>query len=324
MKALQYAQIGEPVDVVAPAELPTPSPGAGDLRIRMSRSPIHNHDLATIRGVYGVRPALPAIGGSEFAGEVDAAGDRATNIATGTRVACAGHATWAEYVIVPAARVVPIPSAITDEVACQLLAMPLSALVLLDELHVNAGDWILQNAAAGAVGTIVMREAQKRGINVINLVRSEESARRLEAAGAKHVVITKDSGWWSEVREIAGDKPIVRAIDSVGGLQTLQLERLLAKHGELIIFGALEREALKLDPGLMISNELVVRGFWMNAWMRRANPADVAAASQRVFALAMSGELPLPVDHVYPFDQCRDAFVAAETAGRKGKVLFTP
>lgn len=289
--------------------------------LRVRRSPIHNHDLATIRGVYGVRPDLPAIGGSEFSGTVEEA-DAGSPLRKGARVACITQGAWAEFALSPAAGIVPIPDSIPDEAACQLLAMPLSAIVLLDELHVKAGDWIVQNAASGAVGRTLMQEAQRRGINVINLVRREEAERDLRSAGAQHVVVT-GGDWPARVREIGKGAPIVRAIDSISGSEAIAMQRLLGVDGELIVFGGLGAEPMRLDPSLMISREIVVRGFWMNAWMRRPGNADRAASAiRRVFELAMTGELPLPVAGVYPPTRARDALVAAETPGRGGKVLF--
>lgn len=325
MIALQYARFGEPVDVIAPVDVPVADPGPGEVRLRVLRSPIHNHDLATIRGVYGVKPTFPAVGGSECAAVVDAVGAGVTNVANNDRVTCAARASWAQYTLVPAVGALKVPDAISDDVACQLIAMPISALVLIDELHLNPGEWFVQNAASGAVGTIVMREAQRRGINVINLVRSSEAAERIKAMGARHVVVTDDASWPTRVREMAANAPIRRAVDSVGGPQSMQLQRLLGKGGEMIVFGALDAQAIKLDPGSMISNELTVRGFWMYPWMQRPENAHrAAAATKRVFELASAGELLLPVAHTYPLSACTDALIEAEKSGRNGKVLFAP
>ncbi len=278
MLGLLYSRFGEPPDVLAPAEVPIPEPGPGQTLIQVLCSPIHNHDLATIRGIYGVKPKLPAVGGSELVGVVG-----------GKRVACITQGAWAQYTLAPEALLAPIPDGIPDEVACQLLAMPLSAIVLLDELRVNGGDWIVQNAANGAVGKILMREAQRRGVNVINLVRRESGADELRKAGAQRVVVTEND-WVDRVLEEAGGAPIVRAIDSVGGPDSANMQRLLAQSGELIVFGGLSGSAMRLDPGRLISHELIVRGFWMTAWMRRPQNADRLASSlRRVFELASGG-----------------------------------
>lgn len=323
MLALRYDRIGEPAEVLGAVEVPKPEPGAGEVRLRVLRSPIHNHDLSTIRGTYGVRPALPATGGTEALGRIDAVGAGVT-LPIGARVSAMVQGAWAEYLIAQASQCVPMPEALDDDVASQLMAMPLSALILLDDLRVERGAWIVQNAANGAVGRILMRLAQARGINVINLVRRESSAEELRAFGAEHVVITEGHDWAAEVRAIAGDNPIARVIDSVTGPQSIELQRILGRRGEYVIFGGLAAAAMRLDPGLMIFNETVVRGFWMTAWMSRASQQERAAAVQQIFSLALTNNLPLPVSAIFALADGQAAVLAAEQPGRPGKVLLAP
>ncbi len=326
MLALRYEAFGDPVGVVDVADIPTPEPGPGQVRVRVVRAPIHNHDLATIRGTYGYKPQLPAFGGTELAGEVDAVGDGVEHLRKGQRVAATIHAgAWSQFAIVVASGAVPVPDAISDDVASQLLAMPLSAVVLFDELHAERGMWIAQNAAGGAVGRIVMQLAQSHGVNIVNIVRSERTAEELRGYGAQHVVVAGDDGAWQrEIRELTGGNGLARIVDSVAGPQTLELQRVLAKLGEIIIFGGLSGAAIKLDPSLMISLECSVRGFWMSSWMIRATHEQRVRGMQRVFELATRGELPLPVAGTYPLTDAKTALAAAQAPGRGGKVLFSP
>lgn len=324
MKALQYDRYGEPAEVVALAERPLPEPQEGEVRLRLLRSPIHNHDLATIRGTYGVKPQLPAIGGTELLGVVDALGPGVEGPAAGTRVAAMAPGAWGEYSIASAAAVVPIPAAVPDDAGAQLLAMPLSAVVLLDDLHVEPGEWIVQNAASGAVGRILCTAAQDRGINVINVVRRESAIEEVKRYGAQHAVSTSDPQWAQRVREIAGTAPIARVVDSVCDDTSTVLNALLGKFGQHVIFGALGARALKLDPGALIFGETTVRGFWMSSWMQRATAQERMAAMMRVFELLQAGKLPLPVAAVHPLAEAKAALAQAETPGRTGKVLLSP
>jgi NADPH:quinone reductase-like Zn-dependent oxidoreductase len=313
VQALQHARFGEPAEVIETVDIPVPEPREDQAVLRMLRAPIHNHDLATIRGVYGYKPKLPATGGSECLGTIG-----------GKRYACMAHGAWADEVIAPTSALVPIPDAIDDDRACQLLAMPLSTVVLFDTLRTQAGMWIAQTAANGAVGKILMLLAQKHDVNIVNFVRRDEAGEEMRKYGAQHVVVTAHDGWQQRALALTGGVGFARIVDSVAGAETLDLQRLLAQFGELIVFGALSRAAVKLDPGLMISQESVARGFWMNTWMSRASEGDRVDAMQRVFALALSGELPLPVAGIYPLRDAAQALRAAETTGRGGKILLTP
>jgi NADPH:quinone reductase-like Zn-dependent oxidoreductase len=324
MKALTYSQFGEPLDVLALGEVPSPQPRAGEVRLRVLRSPIHNHDLATIRGIYGYRPTLPTVAGSEVLGVVEALGEGVTGLKEGMRVAGGARGAWAQEAILPAGAAMPIPDAIDDDRAVQLMAMPMSAVVLFDDLHVEPGAWIAQNAANGAVGRILMRIAQAHGVNIANFVRRDDAAADLKSHGAKHVFVTEREGWEEEAMALTGGAGFTRIVDSVTGPFSLIMQRMLAKNGELIVFGGLSAGAMKLNPGRMISHELVVRGFWVTSWMARSSAADRAKAMGTVLELAMKNELPLPVGGVFSLEQATEALKAAETPGRAGKMLFRP
>src|SRR3984885_4497853 len=180
MRCGAYNAVGAPDEVLHLAERPVPEPGPGEIRVRMTLSPVHNHDLWTIRGEYGVKPVLPAVGGPEALGIVDKLGEALTTPALGQRVTTGSAAsTWAEYFLARAATVIPVPDAIGDDVACQLSAMPLSAMMALEELGVQPGQWMIQNAATGAVGKTLPMIAKARGVHVVNVVRRSASVPEL-------------------------------------------------------------------------------------------------------------------------------------------------
>ena len=102
-----------------------------------------------------------------------------------------GLGTWAEFFLASAATALPVPPGMPDASACQLLAMPLSAYLLLEDLELKPGDWMIQNAANGAVGRLVHRLARKREVNVINLVRRQETATALGVSGPTVILDTR-------------------------------------------------------------------------------------------------------------------------------------
>src|SRR5712672_4058088 len=108
MRAVLINSFGDPTDVVHLGEAPIPEPGAGELRVKLLKSPIHNHDLAIIRGIYGYKPELPAVPGTEALGLVDAIGEGVEGFTIGQKVAVpAGYRMWAEYFTTPAKTAVP-------------------------------------------------------------------------------------------------------------------------------------------------------------------------------------------------------------------------
>ena len=320
-----HRTFGDPAEVLAPAESPTPEPGEGEVRIRTILSPIHNHDLWTVRGTYGYKPELPARAGTEAVGIVDALGADVEGLAVGQRVATGGSfGAWAEYVTTPAAGLIPVPDSVSDEAAAQLVAMPFSAISLLESLHLEAGDWLVQNAANGAVGRMVAQLAGARGVNVIGLVRRAEGVEELRSQGIERVVATSVDGWRDEVAALTGGAPIKVGVESVGGKSAGEVLSLLAENGELVVFGAMASPTLELSSGDVIFKQATVRGFWGS----KVSQSIDAGLKQRLFGELLqhigSGQLTLPVAGVFPFEQITDAVEASMTAGRVGKVLLRP
>ena len=122
MQSIIHHSFGEPAEVLQLAEMPRPEPKAGEVRIKTILSPMHNHDVWTVRGSYGYKPTLPAIGGSEAVGIVDAVGEGVDQSKLGQRVAVAGvHGSWAEYFIAPAHDIIALNDAFDDDAVVQLI-----------------------------------------------------------------------------------------------------------------------------------------------------------------------------------------------------------
>lgn len=324
MRSVVFAKFGPPAEVLSMADSPKPEPKAGEVRIRMKMSPIHNHDTAIVAGNYGYKPALPAIPGTEAVGIVDALGAGVEHLALGQRVAVAGaSATWAEYFTASAAKVVPLPDAVSDDTACQLIAMPLSAFMLLDDLNIKKGEWLIQNSANGAVGKTVANLARARGVNVVNLVRSEAAVAGLEALGIDNGISTEHEDWAERVTEVTGGAPVLRAIDSIGGTASNDLMDCLAPGGELVSFGALSGQPLAISAQNLIFKQATVKGFWGSKRTETTPPAEIGRAIGELVRLAASGELSLPVDASFDIADISGAIAAHHKPGRSGKVAVT-
>ncbi|MDL9977942.1 zinc-binding dehydrogenase [Microbacterium candidum] len=325
MRALIQQQFGDPAEVLAVEDVPLPEPGPREVRIRVLLSPIHNHDLWTVRGSYGYKPELPARAGTEAVGVVDAVGAEVQGFAVGQRVATGGtFGAWSEYLIAKAGALVPVPDGISDEVAAQLVSMPFSAITLVDFLEVGAGDVIIQNTANGAVGRMVAQIATSRGIRVIGVVRRSEDAAALAVSGIDDVVATDQEDWKVQVRELAGDRPIRAAVDSVGGRAAGDLLHLLGDGGMLVSFGAMASPQLELLSGDLIFKQAVVKGFWASK-ISEAMPTETRQALfGELVGLIAGGRLTLPVDSIHPLEDIRAAVAASGRQGRAGKVLLRP
>ncbi|MGG7308422.1 zinc-binding dehydrogenase [Curtobacterium sp. AB451] len=324
MRAVVHHEFGEPADVLTAEDRPVPTPGAGEVLVRTVLSPIHNHDLWTIRGTYGFKPELPAASGTEALGVVEALGEGVTNLTVGQRVAGGTFGVWAEYYVANAAGLVPVPDAMTDEDAAQLVSMPFSAISLLHSLDLHEGDWLIQNAANGAVGRMVAQLGKARGINVIGLVRRAAGVEELRQQGIDRIVATDADDWQDQVRAITGGAPIVAGVESVGGKAAGDIASVMGENGTLVVFGAMASPTLEIPSGKVIFGQLTVKGFWGAVVSRTMDAPLKQQLFGELISRVLDGSLTLPVSEVFPFDEARAAARASDTAGRVGKVLLRP
>lgn len=325
MRSAIHTTFGEPVEVLVAGDSAVPQPAAGEVRIRTILAPIHNHDLWTIRGQYGYKPVLPAIGGSEAVGVVDALGEGVEGIAVGQRVMAASvHGTWAEYFIAPARMVIPVPAGIADEAAAQLIAMPLSALMLLEFLQATPGQWIVQNTANGAVGKTLAMLAAARGVHVLGLVRRDAGVDELKALGIDNVLSTMQADWKPRARALLGDTLAHAAVDSIGGQASADLVALLGDNGTLVSFGTMAGEPMQIPSGDLIFKQATVKGFWGSKVSQQMSVENKRRLVGELLQRVLSGELQLPVQAIYDLADAAEAAKASLLPGKHGKVLLRP
>ena len=324
MRAVVHETFAEPADVLGVEQRPVPQPTAGQVLVRTVLSPIHNHDLWTVRGTYGFKPELPAQSGTEALGVVEALGDGVTNLQVGQRVAGGTFGVWAEYYVADAAGLVPVPDQMPDEAAAQLVSMPFSAISLLHSLDLHEGDWLIQNAANGAVGRMVAQLGAARGINVIGLVRRAEGVEELRAQGIERIVATDTEGWQDQVAAITGGAPIVAGVESVGGQAAADIVSTLGDGATLVVFGAMASPTMSIPSGAVIFKQVTITGFW-GSIVSKTMPAETKGQLfGELITRVLDGSLTLPVAEVFAFEDVRDAVRASDTAGRVGKVLLRP
>ncbi|MGI0520823.1 zinc-binding dehydrogenase [Microbacterium maritypicum] len=323
MRALIHSRFGEAEDVLAVEERPVPEPAAGQVRLRIILSPIHNHDLWTVRGTYGFKPELPAASGTEALGIVDAFGEGVEHLAVGQRVATGGtFGAWAEYIVANAAGLIPVPDSLSDESAAQLVSMPFSTISLLQFLDVNQGDWIVQNAANGAVGRMLAQLGAARGVHVLGLVRRAEGVEELRAQGIDNVISTDQDDWREQAARLTGGAPIVAGVDSVGGSASGDVLSLLSEGGTLVAFGAMNSPVMEIASSDVIFKQAIVKGFWGSKVIQQLDAATRRALFGELIQRVTDGTLTLPVAGVFDAADIADAVRLSMTPGRVGKVLL--
>ena len=320
MRSVSYSQFGPASEVLGLVDKPVPQPGPGQVRVKLLLSPIHNHDLMTIKGVYGIKPDLPSVPGTEAVGVVDALGDGVSQLQLGQRVMGSATEAWAEYYLADASRLFPVPDSVNDETASQLISMPLSAKMLLADIEVKAGDWIIQNAANGAVGKLLNQFANAAGVHVVNLVRRDAGVAEFAALGIGNTVSTESADWKDQVKAITQGAPIVRGLDSIGGDGPEALLSVMADQSQVISFGNLSGQKIALSSDMILFKQAVLRGFW--GARPKSSREEVVKMIGELIADAASGKLVLPIEAVFDLADAKAAAKASDEPGRKGKIAL--
>ena len=279
MMHAKYSQRGPvPQDVIDAVAFDAPVLSSGQVLIKVLAAPINPSDVLTLTGQYGMLPPLPAIGGNEGVGDIAALGPDVSGLNVGQRVLLpVGCGTWSTHVVADAKRLMPLPNA-ADPVQMSMLTVnpPTAALMLSEFVDLQAGEWVIQNAANSGVGGYLIQIARARGLKTVNVVRRESALASLADSGGD-VVLVDGPDLHKRVAEATGKARIRLGIDAVGGASTEHLARCLAEGATLVNYGAMSGEPCQISPGSFVFRDITLRGFWLALWFRKATPQQQMA-----------------------------------------------
>jgi len=332
MRAIRFEQFGEPTEVLKVCEVEEPIATQGEVLVRMQASPINPADLLNVRGNYSIRPGLPATPGFEGVGVVEASGGgwRGTML-KGQRVIVLNRQTgnWAEKVIVSNKFVIPVSSKLSLDESATFFVNPATAYILVKQvLRIPKNQWLLQTAAASAVGKMVIRLGNYYGFQTLNVVRRHDQAEQLKKIGAKHVIVfnakhDNERILIDQSRKILGKTRLKFAIDPIGGQTASSMLKLLGEQSRLILYGSLDNAPLDFLSRELISNCASIEGFWL---ARQVEALSLPAKIKLVMTLTRlirKGVLVTDIAARFPLDQIAQAVAEAEKTGKTGKVLLS-
>jgi NADPH:quinone reductase-like Zn-dependent oxidoreductase len=327
MRALELRSY-DGADALSLVERPVPKPGAGEVLVRISATPINPSDLMFVRGLYGQKKRLPVVPGFEASGEVVAAGaGLLARYLSGKRVACAapfdGDGTWAEFMLTPAALCIPLGARTELESAASMIVNPFTAWALLERARRLRAKAVVQTAAASALGRMVVRLATARGVPVINVVRRSAQVELLQSEGARHVLDSSEDDFDERLRETCKRLGASVAFDAVAGEMTGRLLRAMPARGRAIVYGALSQEGCLLDPRSLIFEGKAVEGFWLSDWLRTQNVLRKFWTARKVQEHLQS-ELKTEVRARLPLEETDAGLRSYEREMTGGKVILVP
>jgi NADPH2:quinone reductase len=323
MRAVRFDATGGP-DVLHLADVPTPEPGRGEIRIRQAAVGVNFIDTYHRTGLYPV--PLPSGLGQEGAGVVEAIGDDVSRFKVGDRAAyaLASIGAYAEAKVVPADRAVRLPDNIDFETAAAALLKGMTAEFLLRRAYaVRAGEAVLVHAAAGGVGQILVQWAKALGALVIGTAGSPDKAAQARELGADHVILYRDQDVAAEVRRITAGAGVAVAYDSVGKDTFEGTLASLARRGLFVSFGNASGppppvEARRLSQAGSLFFTRPTLGDYI------ATVDELDASANAVFEMITAGKAKIKIGQAFPLAEARQAHQALESRRTVGATLLIP
>lgn len=323
VKAIRVHEFGGP-EVLQWEDVEIGEPKEDEIRVRNKAIGLNFIDVYFRQGVYKA-PTMPFTPGMEGVGEVVGVGPGLTGRQVGDLVAYAGFplGSYAEEQILPANKVVPLPSSVSPIIAASVMLKGLTAHYLVRRtFKVETGHTILVHAAAGGVGSLLCQWANALGATVIGTVSTKEKAIQAKEDGCHHVIIYKKEDFVARVNEITSGQGVDVVYDSVGKDTFQGSLDCLKLRGYIVLFG---QSSGTPDPVPL--SALAVKSLFLtrpSLMQYTATRDELLEASGELFANIASGVLQVRVNHKYPLSQAAQAHTDLENRRTTGSVVLIP
>ncbi|MGN9909995.1 NADPH:quinone oxidoreductase family protein [Phytohabitans sp. LJ34] len=324
MRALEQPTWNGPADMRLVTGAPVPSPGRHDVLIRVGAAGVNFADVMRARGAYHDGPRPPYIAGFEAAGEIVAVGQAVTGHAVGDHVIGTGYGAFADYMVLPAAGLAPVPPGWADEQALGMVLNWATALAALRPLgRLTAGETVLVHAAAGGVGQAAVRLGKHYGATVIGTASAGKHD-AVRALGADHTVDHRTADLAAEVLDLTGGRGADLVLESVGGAvfrSSLTAARRVT--GRIVVYGMAGGEATVTNRELNFVYPVQLTGLHIGSLATHA-PALFARLVAELAALRVAGVYPPGQPTVYALPDGPRALTALAAGTTVGKLALRP
>jgi len=322
MKAVRVHKYGGP-EVLTVEEIPIPEPKAREARVKIEAVGVNYIDIYQRTGLYPIQ--TPFTLGSEAAGVVDAVGEGVTEVKKGDRVAYSMVlGAYAEFAIVPAWRLAPVPANVDAKSAATLMLQGMTAHYLThNTFPLKKGDMALIHAAAGGVGLLFTQIAKQLGATVIGTVSTEAKAELAKQAGADHVILYTQTDFLPEVKKLTDNRGVHVVYDSVGQSTFEKGLDCLRPRGMMVLFGQSSGPVTTFEPAKLAGKgslfltrpSLAHYTLDRNELLQRAN---------ELFDWTASGKLKLHFEKTFPLADAAAAHRELEARKTTGKLILLP
>jgi NADPH2:quinone reductase len=319
VRAIRIHATGGP-EALALDEIEPAAPGRGELVVQVAFAGVNFIDVYHRSGLYPAGP-LPARLGKEGAGEVIAVGADVATHRPGDRVAFVdATGSYAEEVVLPAARALALPRGFALDRAAALPLQAMTADYLVRTIgRLGAGDTVLVHAAAGGVGRLAVQMAKRAGAVVFGTCSSAAKAELARAAGCDHPLRYDELDFAAEVLRLTAGRGVDLVLDSVGRATFVGSVRATRVRGTLVLFGQSSGTIEPFSPRAVLGSRTLVTATLFD-YVR--DPAELAERWTRVNDDLGSGRITLAIDSTFPLERAADAHRRLESRRSSGKILL--
>ena len=311
------------VDALTWKELPTPQPKAGEVLIEIKAASLNFPDLLIVQNKYQMKPPLPFVPGSEYAGVVQAVGEGVKHLQVGQNVAClTGTGGFATHAIAPAAVCMPLPAGFSYvDAAAFIMIYATSHHALVDRAQLKAGETVLVLGAAGGVGTSAIQIAKAMGAHVIAAASTDEKCALCRAIGADASINYSNENLREALKALTNGKGPDVIYDPVGGELAEPAFRSIAWRGRYLVVGFASGTIPSLPLNLtLLKGASIVGVFW--GGFARQEPESSAQAMAELANWYAQGKIKPVIDRTMPMDQLKAAYAHMGSRGVKGKLVM--
>lgn len=303
------------------AQVAKPTPGQGEVLIRIAACGLNFADRLMVSGDYQDIPEPPFTLGMELAGTVEAVGDGVRGIGTGDRVAVfAGSGGLAEYGVFDAGRCVAIPDGMSmHEAAGFQVAYGTSHLALTKRARLQPGELLVVLGAAGGVGLTAVELGKALGARVAAVARGPEKLAVAGAAGADHLIDSDSQDIRAEIKALGGLDVLY---DPVGGDQFGQAMRAARPQARLVVIGFASGDVPPVPANILLVKNIDVIGFYWGGYLK-FSPVTLYESLADLFAMHARAQLRPHISHVLPLSGAEEAIRLLSSRKATGKIVVT-
>ena len=327
MRVVEIERPGDP-DVLRLAQKPQPSPGRGEVLVRIEAAGVSRADTLQRRGLYPPPPGASEIPGLECAGTVAAVGAGVTAFGPGDAVcALLNGGGYAEYAVAPVEQVLPVPAGWT---AVEAATLPENLFTVYDNLvaraGVRAGDSLLVHGGTSGIGsTAIMLARALRAHPILTTAGSPEKCEAARSFGADHAIDYRSSDFVAEVLAYTHGRGVDVVLDIVGGAYVARDLDALALEGRIVCLATAGGRDVTLDLGKMLARRATVMGSSLRSRTAVQKGAIRDALLTNIWPLLPQREPIRPVvDSIFPFADAARAHERMEASEHVGKIVLVP